>query len=117
MARRERAQGSDQKGEQRGRGGGSPRTQRRRRGGLEGSEGDAIDDERRRPESGKEDDGDGFRANPADSLRGEGDLMMAELLDMALSCGEADGRVGEELCAGRRWRRRGCVRACVFLSA
>ena len=69
------------------------------------------------PDLELEDDGDGFRANPADSLRGEGDLMMAELLDMALSCGEADGRVGEELCAGRRWRRRGCVRACVFLSA
>lgn len=38
--------------------------------------------------------------------------MMAELLDMVLSCGEAGGRVGEELCAGQRRRRqrRGYVR-------
>ena len=38
-----------------------------------------------------EDDGDGFRANPAESLRG-GDFKVGDLLDKVVSCGEAGGR-------------------------
>ena len=51
-----------------------------------------MDDERRRQELGKEDDGDSFGANPVDSLRGEGDLTVAKLLDMVVSRREAGGR-------------------------
>ena len=45
---------------------------------------------------GKEDDGDGFRANPTDSLREEGDLKAEELVDTVVRRGEAGGLVGED---------------------
>lgn len=44
------------------------------------------------PDLELEDDGDGFRANPAESLRGEGDFKVADLLDKVVSCGEAGSR-------------------------
>ena len=40
-----------------------------------------------------EDDGEGFRVNSAESLRGEGDLKVADLLDKVVRGGEAGGRV------------------------
>ena len=63
-----------------------------------------MDDERRRQELGKEDDGDSFGANPVDSLRGEGDLTVAKPLDMVVSRREAGDRA--RVPASWSWRRR-----------
>lgn len=98
-------------------GGGSRRTRWRGWGGRGSSNDDVIDDERLRPESGMEEHGDDFGANPIDSLHREGDLKVVELVDTVVCRDEADDRAGEGLCRAcvlgwltwtgrRRWPRR-----------
>ena len=64
-----------------------------------------------------EDDGEGFRVNSAESLRGEGDLKVADLLDKVVRGGEAGGRVCCAPVAMHALLVPACTQPCVRWSA